>query len=143
MSIKKQSKVSAEFNMSSLTDIIFLLLIFFMLTSSMSSPNAQNIERPVSSSTTPSPQNVVLSITEEGTYFVEATEVTQPELEGVLADAIEICRAKIKQKKLQQEEVTVVLNVSKKEKTRTIVDMMKMSNKLGVRLILATEGKKQ
>ena len=35
MAMKKRSKVSAEFSMSSLTDIIFLLLIFFMLTSSM------------------------------------------------------------------------------------------------------------
>jgi biopolymer transport protein ExbD len=39
MGLKKRSKVSAEFNMSSLTDIIFLLLIFFMLTSSVVSPN--------------------------------------------------------------------------------------------------------
>ena len=46
MAIKKKSKVSAEFNMSSLTDIIFLLLIFFMLTSSMVTPNALNLQLP-------------------------------------------------------------------------------------------------
>jgi biopolymer transport protein ExbD len=46
MGLKKRSKVSAEFNMSSLTDIIFLLLIFFMLTSSVVSPNALNLKLP-------------------------------------------------------------------------------------------------
>ena len=43
MGMKKRTKVSAEFSMSSLTDIIFLLLIFFMLTSSMVIPNGLNL----------------------------------------------------------------------------------------------------
>jgi len=46
MGLKKKSKVSAEFSMSSLTDIIFLLLIFFMLTSSLIIPNALNLKLP-------------------------------------------------------------------------------------------------
>ena len=46
MALKKRSKVSAEFSMSSLTDIIFLLLIFFMLTSSLVAPNALNLKMP-------------------------------------------------------------------------------------------------
>lgn len=125
--------------MSSLTDIIFLLLIFFMLTSSLASPNAKNVDRPVSNSTTPSPQNVALSITEDGKYYIEAEEVSYGNLESKLLEAIERERVKIKQKGLQQKEVTVVLNVSKKETTRTIVNIMKTSNKLGCRLILATE----
>jgi len=141
MGLKKRSKVSAEFNMSSLTDIIFLLLIFFMLTSSLTSPNAKNIERPVSNSTTPSPQNVSLSITEEGEYYVAdiAEPIAYGSLESVLAEQIEKERKEIKAKKLQQEFVTVVLNVSKDERTSTVVDIMKMSNKLGAKLILATE----
>ena len=49
MSLKKRSKANAEFNMSSLTDIIFLLLIFFMLTSGLVAPNALNLKLPGSS----------------------------------------------------------------------------------------------
>lgn len=139
MALKKRSKVSAEFNMSSLTDIIFLLLIFFMLTSSMANPNAKNIKRPKSNNTTPSPQNITVSVTDKGEYFVESESVTMASMESVLADYIERERNEIKVKKLQQGEVTVVLNVEATEKTRTIVDIMKMSNKLGVRLILATD----
>ena len=69
MGLKKRNKASAEFNLSSLTDIVFLLLIFFMLTSSLASPNVKNLKRPVSSSKTPSPQNIALSVTAEGEYF--------------------------------------------------------------------------
>ncbi len=49
MGLKKRTRVKAEFNMSSLTDIIFLLLIFFMLTSSIVIPNALNLRLPSSS----------------------------------------------------------------------------------------------
>ncbi|MFM9952070.1 MAG: ExbD/TolR family protein, partial [Saprospiraceae bacterium] len=49
MGLKKRSKVSSQFNMSSLTDIIFLLLIFFMLTSTVVAPNALNLKLPGSS----------------------------------------------------------------------------------------------
>ena len=51
MGLKKKAKVSAEFSMSSLTDIIFLLLIFFMLTSSLVAPNALNLKLPGNSKT--------------------------------------------------------------------------------------------
>ena len=51
MGIKKRNKVNAQFSMSSLTDIIFLLLIFFMLTSSLVAPNALNLKLPGSSRT--------------------------------------------------------------------------------------------
>ncbi|HRJ14821.1 MAG TPA: biopolymer transporter ExbD, partial [Saprospiraceae bacterium] len=44
MSMKKRARVTADFNMSSMTDIIFLLLIFFMLTSSVVAPNALNLK---------------------------------------------------------------------------------------------------
>ena len=46
MGLRKKNKASAEFSMSSLTDIIFLLLIFFMLTSSLVVPNALNLKLP-------------------------------------------------------------------------------------------------
>ena len=46
MGLQRKNKVSAQFNMSSLTDIIFLLLIFFMLTSTLVAPNALNLKLP-------------------------------------------------------------------------------------------------
>ncbi|MCP4441898.1 MAG: biopolymer transporter ExbD [Aureispira sp.] len=142
MGLKKRTKFNAEFNMSSLTDIIFLLLIFFMLTSSLTSPNAKNLDRPQSNSKTPSPQNIALSITAERKFFIESEEVSRGMLEERLLVRIREERAKNKQKGIATE-VTVVLNVEAKETTGTIVEMMKVSNKLGVRLILATDPQKK
>ena len=67
MAVKKRSKVSAEFNMSSLTDIIFLLLIFFMLTSSIVTPNALNLQLPGKKTSPPPPKakNKIVSIDAE------------------------------------------------------------------------------
>lgn len=141
MSLKKRSKVSAEFNLSSLTDIVFLLLIFFMLTSSLASPNAKNLKRPQSNSKTPSPQNIALSVTKEGEYFLEKNEVSFADLDGRLAQRIAEERAINAQKGLK-EEVTIVLNVEAEEKTGTIVKIMSLSNKHKARLILATDAVK-
>lgn len=65
--MKKRNKVSAEFSMSSLTDIIFLLLIFFMLTSNMVQIN---MELPQSVSKTVSPTDLPVMITKDGRYTV-------------------------------------------------------------------------
>lgn len=72
MPIKKRARVSAEFNMSSLTDIIFLLLIFFMLTSTVVAPNALNLKLPSRSNSKTPPSNSKLDrvkITKSGFFF--------------------------------------------------------------------------
>ncbi len=71
MGLKKRNKVNPEFSMSSLTDIIFLLLIFFMLTSSMVIPNALNLKLPGKSNSNPPPHDyrpAVVKIASSGTY---------------------------------------------------------------------------
>ena len=84
MGVKKRSKVSAEFNMSSLTDIIFLLLIFFMLTSTLVTPNALNLSLPGSSKTTPPKSNNKLTqirVEKNGTYLLNGTKVSLSAIE--------------------------------------------------------------
>lgn len=87
MGIKKRSKVNAQFNMSSLTDIIFLLLIFFMLTSNLVAPNALNLKLPGTSNTSvPSTRNIDdVRITRSGQYRLNGEAITLPNLEKVLA----------------------------------------------------------
>ena len=80
MGIQKRSKVSAEFNMSSLTDIIFLLLIFFMLTSSLVTPNALNLKLPGKNKTaqTIDSDNIpqTINIERSGTYYYNGTKMS-------------------------------------------------------------------
>jgi biopolymer transport protein ExbD len=87
MAMKKRSKVSAEFSMSSLTDIIFLLLIFFMLTSSMVTPNALNLRLPGKSSKVQNqPKNppTTIKIDKRGTYTLDGESVTSWQVEEVV-----------------------------------------------------------
>ncbi|MBT8234091.1 MAG: biopolymer transporter ExbD [Saprospiraceae bacterium] len=84
MGMKKRTKVSAEFSMSSLTDIIFLLLIFFMLTSSMVVPNALNLKMPGKSSKTtnqPKYPPTEIKITRDGTYYLNGKKSTRTTIE--------------------------------------------------------------
>jgi biopolymer transport protein ExbD len=82
---KKKSKVSAEFNMSSLTDIIFLLLIFFMLTSSLVVPNALNLKLPGKSSKTKIySKPTTVTIERNGTYFLDGKRISLNNLETAI-----------------------------------------------------------
>lgn len=77
MGLKKRSKVSAEFSMSSLTDIIFLLLIFFMLTSSLVSPNALFLKLPGKSNPTLSDANPPdISIQKNGKFLLDGKQLS-------------------------------------------------------------------
>ena len=87
MALKKRSKVSAEFNMSSLTDIIFLLLIFFMLTSTVVAPNALNLKLPGRRDTPAAPSSERLDevrIDDAGALFFNSRRITPEELEAQL-----------------------------------------------------------
>lgn len=84
MGMKKRTKVSAEFSMSSLTDIIFLLLIFFMLTSSMVVPNALNLRLPGKSSKNknqPKHLPAEVKISKNGTYYFNGAKTTRTSIE--------------------------------------------------------------
>ena len=148
MSVKKRSKISAEFNMSSLTDIIFLLLIFFMLTSSLASPNVLNLKLPQSEATTPSPQTFSLSITEKGEYYIDTDAIPYEQLEEKLLARMQKAYQernssleKIDPKTGEKDFLTLVLNVDAQVGTGKIVELMKLANRLGLRLILATENR--
>ena len=87
MALKKRTRVSAEFNMSSLTDIIFLLLIFFMLTSTVVSPNALNLKLPGRADTPASPDQRNLPevrISGEGSLFLDRRRIDLDVLAGEL-----------------------------------------------------------
>ena len=87
MGLKKRSKVSAEFSMSSLTDIIFLLLIFFMLTSTLVAPNALNLKLPGSSTTRVSSTAKMddIRISRSGKYYLNGKRISLSNFEKAMA----------------------------------------------------------
>ena len=84
MNIRGRNKVTPEFNMSSMTDIVFLLLIFFMLTSTMVTTNALDLVLPKAKGKTDSNKNISVSINKKLEFFIDKDQVSEEELESKL-----------------------------------------------------------
>ena len=114
--------------MSSMTDIVFLLLIFFMLTSTLVSPNALKLLLPKSTGQTLAKQSISVSIDKDLNLYVGQDLVSEAELQSNL-NAIANTDA----------EATVVLNADKSVPIEQVVNVMSMANKLKLKMILATQ----
>ncbi|WP_159799730.1 biopolymer transporter ExbD [Flavobacterium sp. MK4S-17] len=84
MKFRSRNRVTPEFNMSSMTDIVFLLLIFFMLTSTMVTTNALDLNLPKAKGKTNNNQNVSVNITKELEYYIDKEPVAKDNLEAKL-----------------------------------------------------------
>ena len=128
MSLKSRNKVSAEFSMSSMTDIVFLLLIFFMVTSTLIAPNALKLLLPESNSQAPSKPQVTVSITKDFQYFIGETKVSS------LSDL----EYKLRVKLAKEEKPTLSLHVDKSVPMGEVVKVMNIAKDNKFRVILAT-----
>ncbi|MCB0686763.1 MAG: biopolymer transporter ExbD [Saprospiraceae bacterium] len=131
MALKKRSKVSAEFSMSSLTDIIFLLLIFFMLTSTLVSQNALNLKLPSSSSKTVAPPSMAISIEKEGRFYFNGKRMSIGEIEKSVRSAIRAAENK--------QNLTATIFSEQDAPVKYVVQVMDLANRLKLQAILATE----
>ena len=84
MNLRSNNKIEASFSMASMTDLIFLLLIFFMLTSSFVTPSGLPVNLPSSKSSTIEVQKVSVTVTRDLNYYVNDKRVTRGTLEGEL-----------------------------------------------------------
>ena len=84
MGIRSRNKVSVEFSMSSMTDIVFLLLIFFIVLSTLVTQNAMNVDLPTSNVKNQGKQTVSVTIAPDYTFYVGSIEVTEDNLETEL-----------------------------------------------------------
>jgi len=133
MGMKKRAKVSAEFSMSSLTDIIFLLLIFFMLTSSMVIPNALNLKLP-GKSTPPSNQPkhppTEVKITKSGTYYLDGNKATKYQIEKV-----------VRQLKKERAKLSLVIIPHQDVANEKVVAILDICHRFSVNTIMTDPGK--
>ena len=88
MAIPIRNKRSIAFSMASMSDLVFLLLIFFMLTSTLVAPNAIKLLLPNSNSKTMAKQTVTVYINDRFQYFVEENKVSENDLEDRIGNKI-------------------------------------------------------
>lgn len=126
MNLRGRNKVSAEFSMSSMTDIVFLLLVFFLLTSPAITPDALDLILPKAKGKTSNVQKASVSITKEGAYYVDKERVSEygieEELKKVLAG---------------QEEPTIILRAEEGVPIEDAVFVMDIANRNKYKVVLA------
>ena len=127
MAIKRGSKVEVGFSASSMTDLIFLLLLFMMLSTTLINPNAVKLTLPKSSNQLNYKPYTTVSINSDLGYFIETTPVSFDRLEETLV-------AKL----TGTEDPTVSLHCDKSVPIEEVVKVMNIAMKNKFKLILAT-----
>ncbi|NJB72844.1 biopolymer transport protein ExbD [Saonia flava] len=124
MKLKGRNKVSPDFSMSSMTDIVFLLLVFFMLTSN--APNALDLLLPKAKGKSTNTQNVSVSINKNLEYFVNNEKINGEYIEIELKKALE-----------GQEKPTIILRAEESVAIKEAVNVMDIANRNNYKVILA------
>ncbi len=126
MNIRGRNKVTPEFNMSSMTDIVFLLLVFFMLASTLVTTSAIDIILPKASGKTENKRSVSVSIKKDLTYYIDQKRVGVASLERQLVDVLS-----------SQDQPTIVLRAEESVPVENVVKVMDIANRNKFKVILA------
>ena len=128
MDFKGRNKVTPEFNMSSMTDIVFLLLIFFMLASTLVTTSAIDILLPKASGKTENKKSVSVSIKKDLTYYIDQKRVGESVLESELLAALS-----------KETLPSIVLRAEKSVPINNVVKIMDIANRNKIKVILAVK----
>ena len=137
MAIKSRNKRKIDFNSSSMSDLVFLLLIFFMLTSTLVAPNAIKLLLPSSNSKTMSKQTITVYVNDKNQYYVGEKRVSESELQTEIFAGL-----------ANQIEGTVVIRSDKSVAVQYIVNIIDAVNEINKdtdnkhKVLLATSNKK-
>ncbi|MGK7393660.1 MAG: ExbD/TolR family protein [Candidatus Cyclobacteriaceae bacterium M3_2C_046] len=130
MDLRSKHKIEAAFSMSSMTDVIFLLLIFFMLTSSFITPSGLPVNLPSSKSSNIVMQKVSVTITPDLNFYVNDRLSSLSALEQDLAQELE-----------GRENGVVVLHVDKSVPVEHLVSVAGIATSLNAKVSIATKPK--
>jgi biopolymer transport protein ExbD len=128
---KRHQRVSAEVHTSAMNDIMFFLLLFFLIASTITNPNVIKLMLPKSSSgKAVSKKTISITISQDLKYTVNNKPVKVQDLQNTLMGF-----------KSQATELTIVLSVDRTVAIQDVVQVMDIAQKLNIKLVLATEPK--
>ncbi len=133
MNLRRRNKLTSELSTSSLNDIMFFLLLFFLITSTLVSPNVMKLLLPnANSGKVMSKQNITVSVSSDLEYYVDNKPVPFENLEATIVANI-----------ANKEEPTVILKVDKSVQIQNLVDLLDIGNRNKIKMVLATEANKK
>lgn len=130
MNLRGRNKVSPEFSMSSMTDIVFLLLVFFLLTSPAITPEALDLILPKAQGKTTNVQNLSVSITNKNQFYINNKRVPEKNLERELTSQL-----------ASTEKPTIILRAAEGVPIEKAVKVMDIANRNKYKVVLAVKPK--
>ncbi len=130
MNIRKHLREEPQGHGSALNDILFILLLFFLIISTLANPNVIKLSIPKAKSDTKAKQTVVVSVNDKQQFFVGTNSIPADSLRSAIREVIA---------KSQDAEPTVVINADKQATADNIVLVMKAAHDLKLRTVLAVD----
>lgn len=129
MKLRGRNQIRPDFNMSSMTDVVFLLLIFFMIASTLAKQlNTIEVKLPQADGKTENFNTVSITITNINQYYIDSERVTKRRLENKLISVL-----------ASSNNPSIVLRTEKKVTIDEVVYVMNIANKNGIKVVLAVE----
>ena len=129
MKLTGRNQIRPEFNMSSMTDVVFLLLIFFMIASTLAKQlNTIDIKLPKAEGKTENRNTVAVTITNAGQFFINDKRISKINLEERLIFSLS-----------EMKIPSIVLRTEKKVAIDQVVYVMNIANKNGIKVVLAVD----
>lgn len=129
MNLRGRNKINPNFNMSSMTDIVFLLLIFFMLTSTLVTVSAIDVLLPKAGGKTENKKSVAVSITNKSKFFIDKSQVSAKNLELEILNKVG-----------PNKEKTIVIRGDQDVPYKSVMKVIDIANKNKLKMILAVKG---
>jgi biopolymer transport protein ExbD len=133
MNFRQNKREMPPAQSSALNDILFILLLFFLIISTLANPNVVKLSIPHASSDTKAKQTVVVSINQQQQFFVGTRQIVPDSLQFYIMQVVN---------KSQDSEPTVVINAHKDATADNVVKVMKAAHSLNLKTVLAVEKEK-
>jgi len=133
MNLSRRRKLSSHVETSSMNDIMFFLMLFFLIVSTMVNPNIIKLMLPnARSGKQAMKQPITISVNAAGQYFLDKQPVTPESLEAALAQKVQ-----------GLESPTAVLRVDASLNVQKLVDILEIGNRLKIKMVMATQAQQK
>lgn len=131
MNLKGRNKITPEFNMSSMTDIVFLLLIFFMIASTLSKQlDTIEVKLPQAKGKTENRSSITVSINKKNRFYIDEKSVSKSSLETQLLNVLGMSDSRV-----------IILRAEKDVSIEEVVYVMSIANQNSIKVVLAVDSK--
>ena len=128
MNLRKKAHKEAEVFTDSLNDIIFILLMFFLIVSTLANPNVVKVGLPRGTKDTKAKQNIIVSIDKDQKYYIGTTRVDNSMIDSLLSQAINKYKATV-------DTPTVVINADTTAYYGEVFRIMRLSKRSGAKVV--------